>query len=77
MKEPTRFAPLLEAIKALDDAERASLRAAKRRHEAPTGNRARVTTANADWARKAESRDRKLDAAAALACSTFHLTPRS
>ncbi len=78
MKAPTRFGALLEAVKALDDAERASLLAAQRRHELPPGSsRARVTTANAHHARKAEARDRKLDAATAEAARVFHLVPRS
>ena len=78
MKVPTRYDDLLKAVKALVDAERASLLAAQRRHELPPGSsRARVTTANANHARKAEARDRKLDAAAAEAARVFHLMPRS
>lgn len=46
MKSATRFGPLLAAVKSLDEAERASLLAAQRRHElSPGSSRARVTTA--------------------------------
>lgn len=55
----TRYDEILAAAKALVAAERASLKAAERRGALPPGSsRARVTTANADWARKAEHRDR-------------------
>ena len=64
MKAPTRYTELLEAIKALDAAERSSKQAAERRGAMPPGStRARATTANADWARKAEARDIKVDIA--------------
>jgi hypothetical protein len=64
MKEPTRYTALLEAVKGLDAAERSSKLAADRRGSMPPGStRARVTTANADWARKAEARDIKIDIA--------------
>lgn len=43
----------------LDRLEKASARAAERRSALPAGSsRARVTTANAFWARVAEARDR-------------------
>lgn len=55
--------------RALADAQAASLRAMDRRRALPPGSsRARVTTANANWARAAEHRDRcaaRLDAARA------------
>ena len=64
MKVRTRYSDLLDAVKALDDAERASLKACAARGALPPGSsRARVTTANADWARKAEGRDIKAETA--------------
>lgn len=59
MKAPTRYDALLAAVRALVDAERASKVACDRRGAMPPGStRARVTTANANWARAAEHRDR-------------------
>lgn len=59
--------------KALADAQRKSIKCAERRHALPPGSsRARVTTANANWARAAEHRDRcsdRLDAAKAKLAS--------
>ena len=53
-----RFDTLLAAVKRLHAAEAASLRAAERRAALPAGSsRARVTSANAAWARAAEERD--------------------
>ncbi len=55
----TKYRPLLDAVKALDRMQAASLKAAEARSNLPPGSsRARVTTANANWARKAEHRDR-------------------
>jgi hypothetical protein len=55
--------------RALAEAQKKSLAWAERRHALPIGSsRARVTTANAEWARAAEHRDRcrdRLDAAKA------------
>lgn len=51
----------------LSSAERSSSRAAEARSKLPPGSsRARVTTANARWARAAEHRDRLLRELAAL-----------
>lgn len=48
--------------KVLVQAQRQSLRCAERRRALPAGSsRARVTTANANWARAAEHRDRISD----------------
>jgi hypothetical protein len=72
MTKPNRFTPLLEAVKALEAAERVSLAAAERRGALPPGtSRARVTTANADWARKAEGRDHKIEHAEAAAVAAL------
>lgn len=72
MASTNRFTALLEAVKALELAERTSLKAAERRGSLPPGSsRARVTTANADWARKAEGRDRKIDHAEIEALAAF------
>lgn len=55
----TRFDTVLARAKALVDAERKSLKACDARGSLPAGStRARVTTANANWARAAEQRDR-------------------
>lgn len=55
----TRWDTLVELAKRLQAAERKSLKCAERRAAlSPGGTRARVTTANADWARAAEHRDR-------------------
>lgn len=73
MKEPTRYTELLDAVKALDTAERASKAAADRRAALPPGtSRARVTTANADWAKKAESRDHHIEIVERIALKTLH-----
>lgn len=54
----TRFDTLVELAKRAQAAERKSLTAAARRSDHPPGSsRARVTTANANWARAAEYRD--------------------
>jgi hypothetical protein len=67
-----RFTALLEAVKALETAERVSLAAADRRGALPPGtSRARVTTANADWARKAEGRDHKIEQAEVAAVAAL------
>lgn len=51
---------LIEAWREYDRAQKASLRACDARSALPPGStRARVTTANANWARKAEERDRR------------------
>lgn len=50
---------LVRTWRELVKAQKASLRAAASRHRLPPGStRARVTTANANWARAAEDRDR-------------------
>ena len=57
-----RFTSLLAAVKALEAAERKSLEATAKRSSMPPGSsRARVTSANADWSRKAEARDHAID----------------
>lgn len=54
-----RYDTLLAAVKRLHAAEAASLKRAEARAALPPGStRARVTTANAQWARAAEDRDR-------------------
>lgn len=54
-----RYDALLETVKRLRDAEAASLKKSEARAAlAPGSTRARVTTANAAWARAAEHRDR-------------------
>jgi len=55
----TRFDDLVEHAKALQLAERKSMATCERRGALPPGSsRARVTTANANWANAAEHRDR-------------------
>lgn len=55
-----RYRPLLDAVRELDKAHRRSVKAADARHDLPPGSsRARVTTANARWARAAEARDER------------------
>jgi hypothetical protein len=52
-------AGLVATWRELQKAQKASLKAAAARHRLPPGStRARVTTANANWARAAEHRDR-------------------
>lgn len=66
-----RFTALLQSVMALESAERKSLESAARRSAMPPGtSRARVTSANADWARKAEARDLAIERveAEAVAC---------
>ena len=64
-KIPTRFDRLLDLAQQLVRAEAASLAACDARAALPPGSsRARVTTANARWARAAEHRDRVLQALA-------------
>jgi hypothetical protein len=77
MKARTRYSDLLDAIRELDAAERASTIACDARSALPPGtSRARVTTANANWARKAEHRDRLQDRAEAEILRAFsHLAP--
>lgn len=49
-------------MRKLATAQRKSEQAMERRHELPPGStRARVTTANANWAKAAEHRDRILE----------------
>lgn len=58
-KTPDR---ITELRKALAKAQKQSMKCAERRHALPIGSsRARVTTANANWARAAEHRDRIAD----------------
>ena len=64
-KIQTRFDRLLDLTQQLVRAEAASLAACDARAALPPGSsRARVTTANARWARAAEHRDRALQSLA-------------
>lgn len=65
-----RYNALFAAVKALRDAEARSLKRADARAVLrPGSTRARVTTANAQWARAAEERDRcQVRVANLLAC---------
>lgn len=59
MAESTKYDRILDMARRLVDAERRSLRACNARGSLPYGSsRAKVTTANARWARAAEERDR-------------------
>jgi hypothetical protein len=78
-KQRTRYSDLLDAIRELDAAERASVIACDARGALPPGtSRARVTTANANWARKAEHRGRLQGRAEAEILRVFsHLAPET
>jgi len=88
MSAPTsdRYYAAADALRALARAEDASQRAAAARSALPPGSsRARVTTANARWARAAEHRDRCITTARAavqaaglsadLSCPDWGLRP--
>ncbi len=62
MSASANEAEVIRLTKLLAKAQATSLKWAERRHKMPMGSsRARVTTANAEWARAAEHRDRISD----------------
>lgn len=72
----TKYDDLLSAVQELVRAERASLVACIKRGSLPHGSsRARVTSANADWANKAERRDKCLVAATKRAIRALGIMP--
>lgn len=74
----TKYDRLLALAKALVADERKSLDLSAARGRLPPGSsRARVTTANANWASAAERRDRAIEALAAECCAVLHLEAKS
>jgi hypothetical protein len=73
----TRFDRILALAKALVADERKSLALADARGRlSPGSTRARVTSANANWANAAERRDRSIDALTAECAAVLGLVPR-
>ena len=73
----TKYDRLLTLAKALVVDERKSLALAEARGRLPPGSsRARVTTANANWANAAERRDRTIESLVAECAAVLGLVPR-
>lgn len=74
----TKYDRLLALAKALVADERKSIDLATARGRLPPGSsRARVTTANANWASAAERRDQAIDSLRAECCAALHLTDKA